>query len=462
MIYIRDVSYDMKLVPPTQTTALTIADVDSAVDLSVQVNPTDKFYTDFRNVRGVFEERELFASFKLNADKEFDYQKHQFTKFRVFLGGMRGSGKTTELLKIAKDIDNSKAFFVVYFSIDDALNMGTTEYIDILIYQIEQLLQKAENEKIVLSDRIIKDIYDWMAERVVEMKDQSGGSVAIETGVEASTPTLFGLLKFFGSFKAQLSASTEETFTTRKVLKNRFADLSKKVNLFFASVANELRQQGRAQDLLFLIDGFEKTFTAEKRKELLIDNSVYYEKIEANTLFTLPIELTKEELFFKTKGTVLHFPFVKLQERNGNIVEAAYKQFREFVCRRIDLSLFDSEETVNHAISFGGGSPRELLRVLQLAAYYYNPDTQKIDRNSVDKAVKRLASEFTRHINELQLLKLIEVQHKTENSIPVTNEDIIYDLLEDVLLMEYNDGHYKRVNPLVMASDMYQYYDKKD
>jgi hypothetical protein len=452
---------DRNLDAPKPTTALTIADVDAAVELSVQVNPQDVFYTDFRNVRGVFEERELFASFKLNENKEFDYQRNQFSKFRVFLGGMRGSGKTTELLKIAKDIDNSKAFFVVYFSIDDALNMGTTEYIDILIYQIEQLLLKASDENIELSDRILKDIYTWMADRVEEIKDESKGSIAIETGVEVNTGMLFSILKFFGSFKAQLSAGTTETITTRNFFKNRFSELSEKVNIFFAEVANELRNQERAQDLLFLIDGFEKTFTADKRKELLIDNSIYYEKIKANTLFTLPIELTKEELFFKNKGTVLHFPFVKLQERNGTKVEKAYQQFREFVYKRISPVLFDSEDTVNYAINYGGGSPRELLRILQYAAYYHNPQTQRIERESVDRAIKRLASEYTRHINEESIKKLIEVQYKSEKGIPVTNEDIIYDLLEDVLLMEYNDGHYKRVNPIVMASEMYQYYDKQ-
>jgi len=32
------------------------------------------------------------------------------------------------------------------------------------------------------------------------------------------------------------------------------------------------------------------------------------------------------------------------------------------------------------------------------------------------------------------------------------------DLLENRIIMEYNDGTYKRVNPLVEASELYQYY----
>ncbi|MCY7329416.1 MAG: hypothetical protein LH618_12775, partial [Saprospiraceae bacterium] len=85
------------------------------------------------------------------------------------------------------------------------------------------------------------------------------------------------------------------------------------------------------------------------------------------TLFTLPIELMKERQKLGQYAFVETFPFVKLIEKDGQKRPVSIEKFREFVYKRIERNLFENEDIVDEAICYGGGSPRELLKILKTA-----------------------------------------------------------------------------------------------
>lgn len=85
------------------TKAYSLAAVDNAVDFNTPIGSDHEFFTDFSGVRGDLIDKDIYRD--LNIDLEtftFNEKLHQKNKTLMFLSGMRGSGKTSELAKISK------------------------------------------------------------------------------------------------------------------------------------------------------------------------------------------------------------------------------------------------------------------------------------------------------------------------------------------------------------------------
>jgi hypothetical protein len=159
------------------------------------------------------------------------------------------------------------------------------------------------------------------------------------------------------------------------------------------------------------------------------------------------------------RNEVVSFPFIKLREKDGRVCEEAVKVFEEFTYKRIDKALFDNaDDTVRNAILYGGGSPREYLRVLQFANMYADENKGVMDNAALEKGVSKLAAKTSQYITEedLKQLKTLKDANVTQRPIPYGPE--WQDLLEKLIVLEYNDGTYKRVNPVVEVSALYKEY----
>lgn len=440
------------------TRAESLSEIDQAVNFNIPVGPDHPFFTDFGDVRGDFEEKELYRALNVTSEKCYDHQLHQANKSLVFLGGMRGSGKTTELRKIGARLHRPECFFVVTCDVDQELNMSNIEYVDILIFQLEKLIEKAKDHDLKLADGVINQLQGWMGERVKEVEDITELSMGIEAGVKAETPSWLSLFNMFVGFKANMMSSTSSTDTVRTVLKKRFDRFAQEVNIFLGEVTLALRQKGLAQDVLFIVDGIEKTMTSDQRRKVIMDEANIIRLIKANMIFTLPIELLREREKLKMYSTVLSFPFVKLYERDSDKVEKAFERFREFVGKRINANLFDTPETMEMAIEHAGGSPRELLRIIERAGWSADEEKRVIDKEAMEKSIRKLANEAAQYIDEKYWKKLYEVALNNKKGLPTRYDADVEYLLEYLAVMEYNDGNYKRVNPLVVASKLYQDY----
>jgi hypothetical protein len=126
--------------------ATSLEEIDQAVKFNEPVGPAHPFYTDFSQVRGDFREKIVYRilNVKTTGGKfAFDPELNSGEKKLFFLGGMRGSGKTSELTKYAKNLHRPECFFVVTCNIDEALDMNDVEYMDVLIYQLERLANQS-------------------------------------------------------------------------------------------------------------------------------------------------------------------------------------------------------------------------------------------------------------------------------------------------------------------------------
>jgi hypothetical protein len=440
--------------------ATTLAEFYNAVDFNIVVTPDHEFFTEFSDVRGDFEDRMIYKSFKVNP-KTFVYSQDpgSSTKPNLFLAGMRGSGKTSELAKISKKLNHKECFFCVTCNLDEGLSTDNMEYMDIVIFQLERLFEELKNINLDVDKGTLASLQSWFSERVNEVNNAIKQENGFEMEIGAETPSLFSFLKIAAKLKSNLTGSRENADKIRMVFRNNFTDFARKFNEVIEKVSITLREKDFAREILFIIDGLEKTATSEVRKKVIEEITDRIRHIQANTIFTLPIELMSERPRLIQFSKVVSFPFVKIVERNGDKVPDAINRFRQFVNRRIDLSLFETEEVVEKAIMMSGGSPRELLRILQYANMYADEDTGVIKMDNLDKGIKKLAAEDSQYLTQDDLNKLKELKEaNTENRPMPPYDEIWQDLLEKQVVLEYNDGTYKRVRPVIETSQLYQYY----
>lgn len=447
--------------------AFKLNEIDQAVNKFEPVPYRHDFYTNFDGLRGDFQIREICRIFNIEKQGDtycFNADINRYNKTFIFLAGMRGSGKTSELAKYAELFNGQQCFFTIVCNIDKELDMDKVQYMDILVFQLEKLLQRADAVKLNIDEGIVQSMNKWFQERMVEinrsLKATGAAEMELDLGKTSVGGKLLGmLLGITGKLKAGLVGSAERAEKIRETLKNSFSDYAPKFNEFIEKVNDQLRKQNIAREVLFIIDGLEKTFTADQRRRLILEESNRILKIKANTIFTLPVELVKEENVIRSFAEVVIFPFVKVRERDDSPVSTAVERYREFVYKRIDRSLFESEAVVEKAIQFSGGSPLQLLRILETANWSRPEEAQTIDMAALDKAIARLANQMGRNLEDEEIKVLRQLQNDVAERKPVGNKKEYRSLLEKGYAFEYNDGSYKAVNPLIEASAYFQQYE---
>ncbi len=442
--------------------AFKLAEINQAVNFDEPIGPDHSFFTDFSHVRGDFEEQVVYANLNVDIDEDrltFNPEINGQNKVTFFLGGMRGSGKTSELQKYAKKLAHPDCFFCVVCNIDEELDLNNLEYMDILVFQLEKLTDAMRKQNIRIDSGAMKSLEKWFAETVKEVNRSITGEAGIEIGGETKAG-FWNILNIFGSLKAGMKGSHERATSVRTTLKNRFDDFASQFNLYVEEANAAIRQKKLGQEILFIVDGLEKTMTSDTRRKIILDETNRIRQIEAYTLFTLPIELMKERQLLQHYFFVETFPFVKIVEKNGRKRPAAIETFKEFVFKRLDKSLFENETLVEEAICYSGGSPRELLKILKTANIYANRTKGIIDKAALDKALRRLANQTAQFVRPEQWAKIKEVVDNNAKQNGTPFDTTIQELLERLILMEYNDGNYKRPNPILELSDAYKQYVK--
>lgn len=445
---------------PSYKKAYTFAEIGNAVRFDVPIDANHEFFTDFSDVRGEFEEKALYQY--LNVDyktKNLNVALNAAgNKNLLFLVGNRGSGKTSELAKIAQTLNHPQGFLPVICNLDTGLDMNDMEYMDILIFQLERLFQEINKRGILPDGNIIQSLQQWFTQRVEEANRVIKKEGGFEVGIEMGNFSLLSFLKLTTKVKANLLGVKENATKIRTVFRQNFTEFATKFNEFIETVNIALRHQRIAQEVLFIVDGLEKTGTQEMRRKVVRDETNRIRQIKVNTIFTLPIELMDEQQKLRSFCYVLSFPCVKLLEKDGKAIEKAVQRFVEFTYKRIDERLFDSIDTVRRAVLMGGGSPREYLRLLQSVSINGDLDKGIIDAVALDRGISKLAAQTTHYTTkaDLELLKTLKEANAKGEPIPYGQE--WQRLLEESIVLEYNDGSYKRVNPIVEASELYKYH----
>jgi len=276
----------------------------SVTELDFEIDPMDSdIYVNLDMVRGKDYIEEI--KYNLNIDEE----KLQVTTdsfIKIIFSGHRGSGKTVELQRFQKNIDDSVRYFSVFIRIEKELEVAS--------FQPEDLF-------IILMIKLIEKIHE-------------------------------------GALKAVFSSESKTLKTIRETIKKNPKYLIDKFNAVLDDLRITLNSNNNSKDILFILDGTEK-IPYQIYRELFCENSYLIRSINANMIFSVPINS-----YFDIKGNPSSDFFQTYTLPMIPITNESMPLLKRIITKRIDADTFIDDESLDFCIQKSGGCIRQLLRIV--------------------------------------------------------------------------------------------------
>lgn len=376
----------------------------------VECNPdaplkaNDDRYIDLANVRG---EDQAFVTEITKAIimslPEGDAPSQSF--YQQLVTGHRGCGKSTELLRLKARLEKQK-LLVVYFDVENLLNLVDADYIDILLLIATQVEKQCRENNIILNDVLLDDIYEWFSDKVFSKERQK--EIETKTEVEAKTGVTIPIVsKLLARVSAGVHRSDIERQETRQILRKEWNVFVDKLNALLGQARKKAKDKG-LQDLVVIVDGLEKVFyeperdaggnlTGESSHSLLfVKHAEQLFVPECHLIYTVPISLgadTNLGQTFDVDNPVI-IPMVNIKNIAGVV------QLVELVKERVDIeAVFEDKKSVEDLAKMSGGAVRDLMRLIRNACLKSESE-EVITRDAVALAIKALVREYSRMVQE--------------------------------------------------------------
>lgn len=424
-----------------------IQKIYNAFDPSRPLEPGDSAYVNCQEVRG-----------DSNIEKELG-KKILFAKVTEenddstcqLYGGHRGAGKTTELLRLKKYLEN-KDCFVVYFSADRDIDPEDTQYTDILLACTRYLLEE-------LKDNNPDPILNWLRDRWNSLKELSLtkldlDSVNVKTGITT-----------FAQITANLKAVPSQRAKIRKLVYPHTTTLLKAINEFIHEAKNQL-PLGKKK-LVIIADSLDRIAIniqedgRSNHDHIFIDRSQQLKGLNCHVIYTVPISLlysNRANDIYDNYGNTQILPMIKVVQQDGVIYEEGFNKIKEVIAKRVEKAtpninfetqIFEKNEDLKRLCLMSGGHIRQLIQLIQEAIS--ESDSLPINSKAVKRSIAKSRDVYARTVNEKQWDILAEVAVSKE----LKNQAEYRDLLFSRCLLEYvdfNDEEFKRwcdVHPLI-------------
>ncbi len=410
-----------------------------ACNPNVPLPVEDERYIDLSLVRGenqnVVKKIAKAISYKIpDEDAVIDHY------YRQLVTGHRGCGKSTELLRLQAQLQQDR-LFVVYFDVEAMLNLGDINYIDILLLIAYQVVEKLNAAEMSLDQRLVDAIYQWLADTThVSIADRELNG-KIETEAELKTGIPF-LVKMLARLSAGVRTNELERKEIRRTLRKEWYIFVERLNLLLEQARLKVKQHGH-RDLVVIVDGLEKMFyepmrdnagnpTGESTHSLLfLKHAEQLTVPKCHLIYTIPISLLYQNNVISIFGAdgVSTIPMVNIKQEEGIRCLIALIEKRVVVD-----ALFEQRSLVEKLIKMSGGAVRDLMRLMQTVCL--GTETDLINEETVDQAIRELAREYGRLVQE----KDIEALQSVVDGQWVTGDEKYARLLHNRVIHEYQNG----------------------
>ncbi|MDZ7813767.1 MAG: AAA family ATPase [Ideonella sp.] len=366
----------------------------------------------------------------------------------VLFFGHIGSGKTTELRRYARRLNDSKRFYVVEVDVLAKLDRNNLHYTEALMAMAEALLERMADDGYALPEAVLKPVFEWFAATIKTSNHTRELNAELKTSVEGGVG-IPGLVKLFAGFTSAFKTGSSQKTEWRQEIRNRFTALSAAFNNLIRAAEAELRKTGRAERIVLLLDGTDK-MRGEDTQRFFVQDAEQLLAIQTLAIYTAPLDLKYDGRLGGKLDADTVLPMIKLHERDGARCEAGWAALNGLLLHRADRCLFATDADIERLIEFCGGHPRELLRLLKLCCEY--ADT-RIDSAVVKLAIDKLAADYRYFLQpgDYALLKTIDT-----NPAHGGNDERAQQLLHRLALLQYNDGKWRRSHPVVRTLEGYQ------
>jgi hypothetical protein len=417
-----------------------------ALDTDFDIDVHDpKLYTDLDAIRILSEETDYKENlyFMLNIDpntKALDTTANDYSKI-LFLGN-RGCGKTTELRRIHHFLNDPKRYFAILIETEKELEVNKMHAEDFFIIMVIKIIRQLREVGLDHATDSFDDLLkDWLSEKEVQEEITNTKGVEGSSTLKVDTDGNFlmkalSVFKFEAEIKGTLARESKATTTIRTQIKKNLGDFITKFNNALAEVREQCAEAGKGHDLLFIIDGTEKT-TFEFYEEVFQKNGHILRSLNVNLVTTLRLDA-----FYKLEGKPnldfyqsVFVPMVTVTDKNKAVLS-------QIVTKRVNASTFFDTDALDYFVKMSGGSLRQLLRLANQALLFSRG--QKVD---IDRAKKTVATEGERLYHALSPEQKEIVKNDTWKD-NWSHPDVSL-MLYAMALLKYNGN--AQVNPLIQS-----------
>lgn len=359
---------------------------------------------------------------------------------RELVTGHAGSGKSTELLRLAARLRQPRGaqeFHVVYLDAFEHLSQWGLRLPHILIALLAGLTQQ---ERVDLKDtRSAKS----MVARIKALVGSFSGEVAKQFDSLAHIPILTTLLRTNQEFSSKF----------RDQAVTQIQDLLRLLSDLVAEVVSDLNV-----DIVFIVDNLEKvpeqaTEGAASLHEALFVRDLPLLDIPAHLVITYPISLnySNAELpraFPTASKTTLPMVGVRLPPGAGERGDdpRGIAALRNLLLRRVKREAFADDEAIEHLIRSSGGCVRDLMRFtgeLPIVA------TPPFTRGHVDQAIQDFRNDYERILQGKPYVRHLPQIEQTGRIPDELAPDWKREILLGLVVLEYDTDTWFDVHPLV-------------
>lgn len=387
----------------------------------------DDLYVDLDSVRGKEFRQNIAFDLSIDAgptirDSKLAYQSDDYVK--IIFSGHRGCGKTTELKRLHDDLNDPSRYAAIYFSIEDETIYEGFQPTDLFVWIIVKLVQFLEVQGVRAGTTALDNLRRQLLTDVT-IEDETKESTELELSTEVGGGfDFFGWLKFGTEAKAVMADNNQVSTKIREQVRQNTLPIIYQINAALVDIREAVRQQGKGEDLLFIIDGSEK-LSFEVYEYLFLKNSHLIRELGLNLIAAVPIDayyrIMDALVYFSNKYTI---PMIKLAN------EHAVDCLKEIIRRRIDEPTFFEEGVLDECVRYSGGCVRQLLQIVN--AVIRRTRGQKADMEAARQAIRELGR---------RMFELLDNQHLTilNSGNYQTGEAKVREMLFQLVLLKYDD-----------------------
>ncbi len=380
--------------------------------------------------------------FDLGIDKDFNLENLTDNYVKIMFAGHVGCGKSVELHKLHSKINHPKGYLSIFVDFQSETDINYFEAEDFYVLLISGFMNALSEKNIDWNTHTL-DLQnianDWISHQDILKELESSFDFKSES--EASVGFSFWtFLSAKSSLKALFGSKSKAVEAIRRKIKTNPNDLIARFNTVLRNVRRQAKNQGIAEDIIFIVDGSEKLKLNkyEVYEQLFIRNAQIIQSINANMVFGAPIDTIYD--IHHVGGLNFYKPFILPMIR---VNEQSVDTYRQIITNRISEADLLDPSVVDYAAEKSGGNPRQFLRIINTAIR--SAAGAKVTKTIAEKAVLELGNLLLRSLTtkHREILKKREFNNADAETL---------DLLFSLCILEYNgDENLREINPLIAS-----------
>jgi energy-coupling factor transporter ATP-binding protein EcfA2 len=372
----------------------------------------DRFYA---------ERPEEFSTTYLLDELSFDPSDDDKTLFT----GHRGSGKTTELARLAEKLKPTHT--VVLVDAGEQLNLGDVDYADLLVVLGLRVFEQAQRSGVKLDQAKLDDLLFWYTTHIFEESER--GKLKSEVGGELDA--------VFAKFSVKLTTDAPyRRETVRAEAQAHLSDLLERLNVLLEDL-----QAKSGRRTLVIVDGLEKMYDQNQVRDLFCQGANVLLAPRCRIIYTVPLALYHTNDFAQVRMAFprnFALPNIKTREQDGSPCLEGREALLKVLNSRLMPGLL-SPEAAEQLVGLCGGLLKELIglaRTAVLRARRLHGEQGPVQPDEVEYAARQLRNTYRAGLTEGQYRELWRLY----NGGAFVNSQVAWGLIHNLSLLEYDGG----------------------